>query len=492
MALKIIYGVSSTGKTHTCFDYINNHLDTTDKNVIYVVPEQYSLQAERSISAEFSKKALDRVEVLSLERLAKRTFSIVGPVLCDFLDDNAKLMIVEKAIIKVSGKLTYFNKSADVSGFSLVVLDIIKKLKSNCVTLDVLKSIAESTDNIIFKFKIFDLILIYSEYEKFFDFPYVDSDDNMLLLAEKIERFGLYKNTCFVFDNFVSFSKQQLLVVESIMKNSSDVVVALTADSLEYKNKFELFYNAKLTAEILFGLAYKNNIEVLPNTYLEKSFNENTELSFLKNNYFADKKAFYNKKTDSLFICKSDNYNNEADQVAKEIVRLVREEAYRYKDIAVITRNADVYYPIIRDVFDRYGIFYNITETKKSNDNFIHSALMSVFNIVINNYSFDSVFTFVRSCLCGLSDDDKFLLENYVLEAGNREQLWTQDKELTFKGSFTDFELQRINDSINYVRNAISSFTNKFKGRKTVDEIAEAFFAFLDYVKAESKIKNVV
>ena len=108
----------------------------------------------------------------------------------DFVDDNAKLMIVEKAIIKVSGKLTYFNKNVDVAGFSSVILNLIKELKSNCIVPETVKNIAGETTNVAFKYKLYDLYLIYSEYDSFFDFPYYDSDDNMLRLAEKIEKFN--------------------------------------------------------------------------------------------------------------------------------------------------------------------------------------------------------------------------------------------------------------------------------------------------------------
>lgn len=491
MSLKIIYGVGGSGKTQHCFNDIENILNNTTSNVVYIVPEQYSLEAERNISAEFSQSALDRVEVLSLERLAKRVFSTVGPVLCDFLDDNAKLMIVERAIIKVAGKLTYFTKNAEMSGFASVVLQIIKELKSNCIDKETIKNIAEQCNN-SFKFKLYDLYLIYNEYENFFDFPYADSDDNMNMLSEKIKKYNLFTNTYFVFDNFVSFSKQQLQVVETLMKNSPCVTFALTTDDLEYKNNFQLFYKSMLTAQQLFSIAYDNNIEVLPNLYLEKCCKDNDELDFLCSNYFRDKKSVYAEKTEKVFLLKSDCYNNEVEQIAQEIHRLVREQNYRYKDFAVITRNEAVYYPIIRDTFERYEIFYNITEPKYSNSNFLYSALMSVFNIVIDKYSFDSVFEFVRSCLCGLRDDDKFLLENYVLETGNREQLWKENKKLTYRGSFTDYEFDKICDALDYVRKCISVFTDNFSGRKTVSDIINAYSDFLEYVDGENKIKVIV
>ena len=492
MPLKIIYGTAGTGKTKKCFEYIENIINSTSEKVIYVVPEQYSLDAERNISAQFSKKALDRVEVLSLERLAKRVFSTVGPVMCDFVDDNAKLMIVEKAIIKVSGKFTYFAKSADTTGFSADILDLIKLMKKNCVEPHMIKTAAEETDDTNFKYKLYDLYLIYNEYNNFFKFPYADSDNNMELLAEKIKYFSIFRDTHFIFDNFVSFSKQQLMVVTSLMKHTPCVIVTLTTDDLTYNNQFQVFYKSKLTADTLLQIAFENNIQVLPNVYLYNKNKTNNEFDFLVSEYFANVHKKYTEATKNLFICKSGNFNGEVEQVAHQIIKLVRENGYRFSDFAVVSRKSDVYNPIICDVFNRYNIFYNITEAKFSNSNFLYSTMLSIFNVIINKYSFDDVFNFIRSVFCDLDDESKFLLENYVREVGNREKLWKKGTKITFKGGFSDEEFKVICKSIEYVRKCFSTFTDKFDGKKNVSEIIDAYSEFLKYIDAESKIKSVV
>ncbi len=492
MALKIIYGTVNSGKTEQCFEYIKNVLDTTNEKVIYIVPDQYSLEAEKNISKRFSKIALDRIEVMNPDRLAKRTFSSVGPIMCDFLDDNAKLMIIEKAIIKVCGKLTYFIKNTQFDGFSSVVLDLIKQFKINCIDSKTLKQIAENSADVNLKYKLYDLSIIYNEYENFFDFPYADADNNMTLLAEKIYEHNLFSDVHFIFDNFSTFSKQQLTVISALIKNAVNVIFSITTDSLLPENKFDLFYKTQKTVQQLYSIACENNVEVLPNTYMDSSYFNNKELEFLCLNYFSNKKNKYTENTKSVFLCRSNDYNGEVEQVAHEISRLVRTENYRYRDFAVVYRNANTYNSIIKNCFDRYGIFYNITEPKYSKGNFIYNALTSVFQILITKYSFEAVFDFVFSCLCNIEEKNKYLLENYVLEVGNREQLWIIDKPITFKGSFSDAEFKIITESITYVRNCLNSFAANFNGRKTVAEIIDAYNDFLEYTNAENTIKKIV
>lgn len=492
MSLKIIYGKAKSGKSEYCFSYIDDIVENTKDNVLYIVPAQYSLQAEREISKRFKSRAMDRVEVLSLERLAGRVFSNVGPVICNYVDDNVKLMVIEKILLKLRTKLTYFKNSYDTYGFSSVMLELFKTFKQNLIDAEFLLKSAESISENSLKFKLYDIALIFDEYNKFFLSDYYDSDDDLSRLAEKIEEFSLFSDTHIIFENFVSFTKSQLGVLYALLRVCPTVTVSLNADDLSYNGKFDLFYRSKQTAQILFSYAYENGIDVLPNTYLDKDFYKNEELSFLCNNYFGNQNVSYDEKTKNLFILKSSNFNKEIEQIAGIINRLVRKDGLRYRDIAVVTNSGDTYYPIISDVFSRYKIFYNISSPVVSDSTYLYTALLSVFTIFSEDYSFNSIFDFVKSPLCDLSDKDKYLLENYVVETGNTKKLWESDYEITFKASFNDYEFSAIKKSFDYVRKCLSVFKDNFKGRKKVSQIISAYSQFLKYTNAESVVKGLI
>ena len=492
MPLKIIYGVSGSNKTEHCLKSIENIIDTTDCKVIFMVPEQYSLETERTVSSRFSKKAVNRVEVLGFERLANRVFSIAGPAVCSFLDDNAKMMLAEKVLLKLRGKLTYFTKNAEVTGFAELILDIIKTLKSNCITPQILAEAADASESEHFKLKMYDLSLILEGYNSFFDFPYADSDDNSKLAAEKIKTFGMFKDTYIFMDGYASFSKQQLMVVEALMQNCRCVTVALTCDSLGYTDDYDLFFRSKLTADILFATAADNGIEVLPNLYLEPPREGNKEIEFLKSNYFSEHKKKYNLPTENITLCTGKSRAGEVEQAAAEICRLVREENYRYRDIAVVARNLSEYDSVLKNMFDSCEIHYNIDRSLPSSASFLYPAMMSVFEAVVSNYSFASVFDFVHSPLCGLTDREKFLLENYVIETGNTPGIWKKGYEIKFRGEFSDYDFESVKRSFEYIRGCFSAFTDNFSGRKTVSDIARAYTYFLEYTDAENVVKKII
>lgn len=488
MPLKIIYGRAGTGKTTACIEEIRQTLLKTPCNIIYLTPEQYSLDAERMFSSALAGAERARVEVLSFERLAHRVFAEVGPVICSVLDDTGKRMLAERCILKVSGKLTYFTGVCGQMGFVTRITDLIKELKQNGMTAEHLQAAAERTESRTLKYKLYDCMLILKEYEAQLQAPLTDSDDHMRLLREKIERFGLFGNTCVYADHFTGFTREQREVLRVLLRQCVSLTVTLTTDSLAYRDPFELFYRAKKTAQQLFEMAQDERAEVLPNTYLQKclQFSDNEELAHLERAFFQLSPGKYLKKTENLKIFRSKDYNAEIEQIAAEIRRLVRCAGYRYRDIAVVIRDSELYNPIIKDVFSRFEILFNTSENISPKSLFLLKGLTSIFEIVVQQYTFDAVFSFVKSDFCKLPPSAKYLLENYVFEAGNAPWFWNSNRPLTFQGSFSDLEFQQIQDAVAVVRQTIAAFTSRFSGRKTAGEIIAAYQSFLGAIDAEN------
>ena len=80
------------------------------------------------------------------------------------------------------------------------------------------------------------------------------------------------------------------------------------------------------------------------------------------------------------------------------------------------------------------------THKQLASKNYIFTALMSVFEIVKNNFALENVLDYVRSPLCRLDEQEKHLLENYVIEAGNTPSMWDLSKPVNFQGDFSDFQ----------------------------------------------------
>ena len=69
--IRYIFGRAGTGKTHLVFEEIKKRLESTEhKKLILIVPEQFTLQAERDLIEKLDLPGMIDVEVLSFTRLA--------------------------------------------------------------------------------------------------------------------------------------------------------------------------------------------------------------------------------------------------------------------------------------------------------------------------------------------------------------------------------------------------------------------------------------
>ena len=85
MGLRFIIGRSRSGKTSLCLNEIKEK-QKLGKRLIYIVPEQYSLQAEREL-VDVSGGIVSAV-VLSFRRLAENIFSERGGLPGKHLSDT--------------------------------------------------------------------------------------------------------------------------------------------------------------------------------------------------------------------------------------------------------------------------------------------------------------------------------------------------------------------------------------------------------------------
>ena len=100
------------------------------------------------------------------------------------------------------------------------------------------------------------------------------------------------------------------------------------------------------------------------------------------------------------------------------IKKLVLEQNYSYRDIAVVTGELETY----GDFFEREAATYDIPvfidRTRGILLNPFLEYIRSALRIVLQNFSYESVFRYLRSGLADFTMEETDLLENYILATG--------------------------------------------------------------------------
>lgn len=510
MGLRFILGRGGSGKSTYILDEIKKNVKSKDTTpVIMLVPEQYTFETEKRISKLFVGEDKDRFlrsRILSFKTMASIVFSQVGGLTDININSSGKAMMTYKAIESVSKELDVFSKATSQSGFVSSISEIISELKQYNIDPDMLENVANDIENEALKLKLRDISKIYKEFEEKLHENYVDSQDILNSLADKIESCDYFNGAYIYIDEFTGFTPNQYRVLKALLKKAKEVNISLTLDNINKGkyNKADVFSRTKFTYERLVKICEEEGIKVLSPANLNdgdiKRFRGNEELLHLEKYYNSYPYKTYDKETKNIQIKEFNNLYSEVEQIAKEIVSLVRDKNIRYKDITVATRDLNRYDFLVQSIFNEYNIPNFIDKKREAKSNPIVVLIISALEMKNRRYSYESMFRYLKSGLIGIDNDDISLLENYVLANGIKGKKWFEEKwnyrvNSNFSEDETDLELQtkdRINEIKNRVIQPIEILQGKLKGRNKTVDICKYIYEFLLDINMQNTIEGLI
>mgnify|MGYP000852614717 CR=1 FL=1 len=509
MSLQFIYGRAGSGKSFHCLTQIKSKIaEDNSKRLVLLVPEQYTYQAEHDLIKILETGGILNTEVLSFRRMAYRVLNEVGGITYPHIHPAGKCMLLFNILDKMKDDFAIFHRSAGSQGFVNTVSGLITELKRYNIgpgDLDnVLKSLEENS--YLYK-KISEIKLIYSKFEELLSARYRDPDDELTLLAMKLDCTDMYNNAEIWIDGFSGFTPQEFEVISKLMGKASMVYITMCTDVLEDENSdlSDVFFSAKRAYRKFMHIARVNNINVLqPIKCCEKvlpRFKDSEELAILEKSYFAHPYMSYNKPTRDIELFEAINIYTEIEECARDIIRQCRDNGLRYKDIAVVTRNLAGYQELMESIFEEYEIPCFIDSKSEISNHPLIRLVLSMLEIFINNWSYESVFRYLKSGL--LDYDNKMIdkIENYVLACGIRGSKWTQNTDWTMTpelmpedklDSETEQLLYEVNETRKLICQPLLRFREKTRGRRKAADFCTCIYDFLVEMGVEQRIEQYI
>ena len=483
MSLRLICGKAGTGKSDFCLEEVKKKIND-NKKIYIITPEQYSFTEERKLLCKLENGSTMNAEVLTFARMAYRVLNEVGGVNKTSLSKSGKAMLIYDILDRKKKELNFLGKTKQ--NIELVET-MITELKKHSVSLNNLEKL--DTENIYLKKKLEDVILIYREFDKLLEGRYIEENDRLKILEMQLDKTEMFKDCIIYIDEFTGFTKQEFQIIKKLMKIADSVNITITTDNLDMGQDIsqDLFYSNKQTADKLLYIARTNDIKCDKTVFLDTAYRfENEELAHLESN--LEKVPFnqYKNDVENISITLIQNPYSEVENVAKKIIKLVK-KGYRYRDIAIITKQLDVYGSLSKAIFNEYQIPFFIDEKKELNQNLFAKYLLALLEIYSSGWSYESVITYLKSGFIDIEDEVIYEIENYAKKFGIKGSKWYQDE---WKYGEDDEKVKYLNQVKNDIFIPLVILKEKFSEEKTVESMNTALFEFLIENKLEEKLKN--
>ena len=487
MGLRIVYGKSGSGKSKFIYDEIHKHINSEVRNKIYIItPEQFSFTAEKKLME--NQKALINAEVITFDRMAYRVLNETEGI-HNNITKCGKSMLIYSILKKEKNNLKLLNKSDENID---LCIRTISEFKKNKILISDLKNELENINDEYLRIKLKDMILIYEKFELNIQNKYIDETDLLTKLENNIEKTNMFNNSLIYIDEFMGFTKQELSIIKKLVNMAKKVTITACVDNLKFNTNpdTDIFYSNKKTINKILKLL--NNNEKIDIIYLDKLYRfKNQELIFIENNLFNKKNNKYEKeiKNINLFLAK-DKYS-EIENVAKNIINLIKNNNYKFNEISIITKNINSYSSLVKSIFSKYEIPVFIDEKKDLNQNILIRYILSILEIIIKNYSYESVFNYLKNPFLNLNKEDIFKLEKYVIKYGIKNNKFKKEFNYGINENNKN-EINYLNELREIIINPIINLENKINKKQNINNIINEFYNFLINENIEKKIEEII
>ncbi len=507
--LHIYYGRENLDKEKFLFDRIAGELTVDHQKILLLVPDQFTLQAERNAFAYLCVDGLMDLEIMSQSRLGVKVLSEVGGTSRVPIDKYGRHMLLTKILTEENDRLHAFRGMNRKASFIEMANNLISEMKQfNASPDDILSLLRETEETSILHRKLKDIHIIYEKYEELIEGKYLDTEDYLNLFVSKIPHSRMLQNAVIWISGFDYFTPKTMDIIEQLMMTAREVNVVLTADcsaggggcSMQPESRdgdlFDLtrgiMYQLRVIAERS-GIGYEEAlIDIGYQIRAGKNRGEKAlPLVHLEQELYAQP---YRQSSagNTISLCQAANFYSEAETAAARIVQLTREEGLRYRDILVICNDMETRASVIKRVFADYGITAFLD---KKRDILHHPSvefITALIDITSKGWLYEDIFRMLKTNLTPVSIEDCEDLENYAVKYRIKGSRWKKDFIYGAKAEGEE-ALQRINGIRSQVCDYITAFETEFKQNKTVRERTVAIYSFLkDQAMLPDKIEGLI
>lgn len=503
-----------------------------NQEVFYLVPNHMKFEQEISVlkriqnfQAESQESVTTmRLQVFSFYRLAWYFLQHTQYYSSEVLTEAGAAMIFRKILSEKEKELHVFRGEMNKAGFIQQLFELYQEMKEGNIQLEDLEPLLTGGDfeskQLDMQLKLQDIQLIFSAFEEKLASYGLKSTEIINHLAEYLESQDL-SNVLFIINGYHHFTAREYKLIEVLLRKGGAVKISLLLDKKYPTLQPELndlFYETGNTYFLLYQLARKNQVAILPDYIENEKKLLKAEILQRLNDYWilAQKNhqttTFQQMSKDSLQVWKAENLKEEINHVAKEIRRLVVEENYRYKDIQLLTRELDSYENLIEPLFSIHQIPVYLDRDMAMEQHPLVEFIQALFDVDAYHYRYKDVLRFLRTELfipsAETHEQQEWLIsrdnwrrqvditENVVLAYGYEGHHWTQKADWHFIRY--DFETEKIDDTAkveqesNQIRQSIQqNLPEFFKAMRTVKTGAHGaaiFYQFLVDVGVEGQL----
>ena len=429
MSLRFCFGPSGSGKSHRIYEEIMQRAaEEPGRNFLIIVPDQFTMQTQKDLVMRSDRDGILNIDVLSFGRLSHRILEEVGTKEMPVLDDTGKSLVLQKVAADLKEQLPAMGSLLYKQGYIHEVKSAISEfMQYGISTQDMDKLITSAQKRGALAMKLKDLKTLYRGFQDYIRDHFITTEETLDVLRRSLSKSKILKGSVVVFDGFTGFTPIQNRLIQELMRVCAETIVTVTIgvgeDPYKMDGEQKLFHLSKKTVADLEKLAAEAEVERGEDLFVKggpNRFAKAPALHYLEQNLFRYQYEPYAGEQQEIHMFEALSPREEVHQTALCIRHLIREQGMSYRDIAVVIGDLEGYASYVETEFGQLEIPCFLDRTRGIVLNPMIEYIKSALQLYIKDFSYDTVFHFLRSGMADISREEIDELENYVIRTGAR------------------------------------------------------------------------
>lgn len=449
---------------------------------MFLVPAQYTLQAEIEIMSRLNLRGSLMIDVLSPGRLQGRIFERAGQAQRTIFDERGKCMVLAGIVDEEKENLTVYRSAAEngtqglVQKMSSLIADFKRSGQSAQEVMLNLEKLEEGSPA---RRKLTDAARIYKAYEEKMADRLADAEDVSREMCARMERSGVLDGQhvfVYGFDMITPTFAAELLHMAKIAK---EVTLAVETDENTAPDG-RLFAPVNFSLERLRKLARDQQVP-LESERIDAEMETGDEIRLLERRLFALGGGGEEDTPQQIELRAASGMRQEVHVAAGSMRRMAAKGA-SCSEIAVVYPKGSGYAPLLANILPQYSIEAYIAEKRAAGSHPLCRFVLSSLAVIAGGWRAADIVECVRTGFWGLGPEEADALCAYCEGVDVRSEGFT--KPFTYIKRGTPEELAALNESRERICGPLAAFGRALADAGSADDTVMAIVQLLEDVDA--------
>ena len=447
--------------------------------VLLLVPEQYTLQAERELITGLNLPGLLDVEVLSPRRLMRRIRENGGHGALAPLDASGRSMAIAQALTITQEELTYYKRVALTPNLPEKVSVLMADMQRSGLTPESLREHANAMPGGALKAKELDIALIWETYLNVIDGRFADDTMQQQETARRLIPSGVMNGAAvFVYGFDVLPGPMCDILVQSAQVCHS-LTVTMTMDAKDAPDG-RIFLTQRTSAAQLMKKLEDASIPVEWRYLPQRDDGRAPALRHAEQWLFTRQIRPFDGACEGIFIHAAATPYAEAAHIARTL-KTWHEEGMPWQHMAVALAETASMPGVLATTLQAAGVPHYLARKDSALRHGLTRMLLGALRSATGGYAIQDVLHMAKSGFSPLTAEEAHTLENYAIANGIDHSKWCK--------TFTRGETAEAAESLRQrLITPVETLQERLREAKTAAQSVEAVFRLLEDVGAYGKL----